>query len=65
VRLRECAGPRGELEGGRVQEGVMLRPGTGGGVHHIGKKYDPRWLWRQRRQRGSGKMGRMRVNVEC
>ena len=65
MRLRECAGPRGELEGGRVREGVMLRPGTGGGVHHIGKKYDPGWLWRQRRQRGSGKMGRMRVNVEC
>jgi hypothetical protein len=43
----------------------MLRPGTGGGVHHRGRKYDPRWLLRQRRQRGSGKMGRMRVNVEC
>ena len=54
MRLRECAGPRGKLEGGRVQEGVMLRPGTGGGVHHRERKCDPRWLWRQRRLRGSG-----------
>jgi hypothetical protein len=51
-----CAGQEGEIEGGRVQEGVMLRPGTGGGVHHRGRKYRPRWLWRQRRLRGSGKM---------
>ena len=60
--LRVCAGPsvrEGEIEGGRVQDGVLLRPGTGGGVHHRGKKCNPRWLWRQRRLRGSGKTERM------
>ena len=54
----------GEIEDGRVQKGVMLSPGTGGGVQHRWRKYHPRWLWRRRRRRGNGKMEWMR-EVEC
>jgi hypothetical protein len=53
----------GKIEGRHVQEGVMLRPGTGGDMHHRGRKYHPRWSWRQRRQRESGKMEW--IKVEC
>jgi hypothetical protein len=35
-RLRCVRVQKGEIEGGRVQECVMLRPGTGGGMHHRG-----------------------------
>jgi hypothetical protein len=55
VHVQEC-----EIEDGHVQERVMLRPDTGGGMHHRGRKCDPRWLWRQRRLRESGKIEWMR-----